>query len=820
MSREENEEKVKKPKKAPKKTSDNEDNEEAKPKGKKTPKKSESKENVEEENEEKVKKPKKAPKKTSDNEDNEEAKPKGKKTPKKSESKENVEEENEEKVKKPKKAPKKTSDNEDNEEAKPKGKKTPKKSESKENVEEENEEKVKKPKKAPKKTSDNEDNEEAKPKGKKTPKKSESKENVEEENEEKVKKPKKAPKKSDSKEKVEEDNEEAKPKGKKAPKKTSDGDDEENEEKVKKPKKASKKSEAKEEEAVKPKGKKAPKKASDDDEDNEEKVKPKPKKAPKKSESKEKVEEDDEEAVKPKGKKAPKKTSDNEEDNEDNSKPKAKKAPKKTNSKSKSKKSQKNSSENEEESKSFKNRDEEESTSKKSQRAKKPPLPKGEEDSVSEKRLSKKRPPKRGGKVRLSDTSSAEVSADDEKKNARNIKNSKSHQSFIEQRHEDDMTKSKLKRDTRSVSMFPPQSQPPSGENKIISTKKSKTQSDERLEEIYGEIEKEDAEIEVVYQFNSNPKKNIGQLCKFFDKDESPESIAYLMHHVEGLVGEVIGDYLSRKENGEILHAFFNAIDLKTDFIEAMRRSLSGPLYLPGEAQQIDRVVQAFSQCYMEQNPGAFNNDENPYILSFALIMLNSDLHNPNVQRRMTCQQFIKNTKGSLNNDDISDEELTKMYNALKENPFKFSNSSNEFMALSAPSLKGYLQVKMAKKFTKFSKKYFVLANSCMYYFKDDSQLSKDQPQGMIQLTEVEVTMEKGSDNVILVTTTGSQIQNVCFEKGIPNMIPNVKKVYFKTTDNDTCMKWFIRMRKSVIISSFQDGNPNDEFNAENVSDA
>ncbi|KAH0793261.1 Sec7 domain containing protein [Histomonas meleagridis] len=355
---------------------------------------------------------------------------------------------------------------------------------------------------------------------------------------------------------------------------------------------------------------------------------------------------------------------------------------------------------------------------------------------------------------------------------------------------------------------------------KIPSILNSTGEYEEEFEEIYDQLEKEDAEIEVVYQFNTHPSKNIGLLCDFYRKDKTPESIAFLMHHVKGLLGEVIGDYLSRKENSQILDEYFNQIDLRTDFVDAMRRSLSGPLYLPGEAQQIDRVVQSFSQCYMRQNPGKFSNDENPYILSFALIMLNSDLHNPNVQRRMTCQQFIQNTRGSLNDSkDITDNDLAKMYNELKENPFKFSNSSNEFMALSAPKLKGYVQLKMGKKFSKFTKKYFVLTNSCLYYFKDDSQSSKDQPQGMIQLTEVDVNLES-KDNVIVITAKNDQIQNVSFDKGIPNILPNIKKVYLKGLDKESCAKWFIRIRKSVIISTFQEGNQNDDLNTDNVSDA
>ena len=35
-------------------------------------------------------------------------------------------------------------------------------------------------------------------------------------------------------------------------------------------------------------------------------------------------------------------------------------------------------------------------------------------------------------------------------------------------------------------------------------------------------------------------------------------------------------------------------------------------------------------------------------ILSFAIVMLNTDLHSPNVKRRMTEEQFINNLKGTF----------------------------------------------------------------------------------------------------------------------------------------------------------------------------
>jgi len=78
---------------------------------------------------------------------------------------------------------------------------------------------------------------------------------------------------------------------------------------------------------------------------------------------------------------------------------------------------------------------------------------------------------------------------------------------------------------------------------------------------------------------------------------------------------------------------------------------------LPGEAQQIDRILQAFSdRCAQvcEESPGGrlklFSDDpkrasDAAYLLSFSIIMLNTDRHNANIRedRKMSCDDFVKN---------------------------------------------------------------------------------------------------------------------------------------------------------------------------------
>lgn len=64
---------------------------------------------------------------------------------------------------------------------------------------------------------------------------------------------------------------------------------------------------------------------------------------------------------------------------------------------------------------------------------------------------------------------------------------------------------------------------------------------------------------------------------------------------------------------------------------EALRDLLTR-FRLPGEAQQIDRMMESFAARYHEANPGRFNHQDTGYILSVAIIMLNTDAHSPNIK--------------------------------------------------------------------------------------------------------------------------------------------------------------------------------------------
>lgn len=68
--------------------------------------------------------------------------------------------------------------------------------------------------------------------------------------------------------------------------------------------------------------------------------------------------------------------------------------------------------------------------------------------------------------------------------------------------------------------------------------------------------------------------------------------------------------------------------------------------------------MERFAHRYCELNPAIFKNPDTCFVLSFAIIMLNTSLHNPAVKDKQTIEQFIAMNRGIDNGDDLPRELL------------------------------------------------------------------------------------------------------------------------------------------------------------------
>ncbi|KAL2761023.1 hypothetical protein ACRALDRAFT_2024890 [Sodiomyces alcalophilus JCM 7366] len=186
-----------------------------------------------------------------------------------------------------------------------------------------------------------------------------------------------------------------------------------------------------------------------------------------------------------------------------------------------------------------------------------------------------------------------------------------------------------------------------------------------------------------VKQFNFKPKRGVVMLVKEgFIPSDSPQDIARFLLQEEKLDKAQIGEYLGEGDpkNIEIMHAFVDLMDFtKTRFVDALRTFLQS-FRLPGEAQKIDRFMLKFANRYVMGNPNAFANADTAYVLSYSVIMLNTDLHSGKVAKQMSREEFIRNNRGINDNADLPPEYLIGIYDEIEKNEIVL-NSEREAAA-------------------------------------------------------------------------------------------------------------------------------------------
>ena len=191
---------------------------------------------------------------------------------------------------------------------------------------------------------------------------------------------------------------------------------------------------------------------------------------------------------------------------------------------------------------------------------------------------------------------------------------------------------------------------------------------------------------EAVALFNKKAKKGIALMQKIGRLGTSPAEIAEFLRATPDLDKSVIGDYLGEREepNLTVMHAYVDAMDFSGQTLdEAIRKFLEG-FRLPGESQKIDRLMEKFAERYCGQNPGAYKSADTAYVLSFSVIMLNTDAHNPQVKNKMTKEGFLRNNRGIDDGQDLPAEHLTELYDRIVNNEIRMKDEDPELLAQKA----------------------------------------------------------------------------------------------------------------------------------------
>ena len=169
-------------------------------------------------------------------------------------------------------------------------------------------------------------------------------------------------------------------------------------------------------------------------------------------------------------------------------------------------------------------------------------------------------------------------------------------------------------------------------------------------------------------------------------------AVAGFLKSTAGLGKTQIGEYLSKGPpqlypfHAEVLREYVDTFDFagegrQASFDKALRTFLGG-FRLPGEAQCIDRLMEAFAhKLFSALGPGRpFKSADAAFILAFSTIMLNTDLHNPQMdpKKRMTKEQFISNNRKINDGEDLPAEYQEEIYVGIKSKQIQVDADMND----------------------------------------------------------------------------------------------------------------------------------------------
>ncbi|KAL8262543.1 hypothetical protein R6Q59_023892 [Mikania micrantha] len=179
--------------------------------------------------------------------------------------------------------------------------------------------------------------------------------------------------------------------------------------------------------------------------------------------------------------------------------------------------------------------------------------------------------------------------------------------------------------------------------------------------------------------FNRHPARGIGFLTSNRLVENTPASIAQFLKHTSSLDKAMIGDYLGQhdKFSLSVMHAYVDSMNFsKMKFHAAIREFLKG-FRLPGEAQKIDRIMEKFAERYCADNPGLFKSADTGYVLAYAVIMLNTDAHNPMVWPKMSKSDFVRMNATNDLKECVSKQLLEEIYDSIVKAEIKMKNETS-----------------------------------------------------------------------------------------------------------------------------------------------
>ncbi|XP_074590636.1 ARF guanine-nucleotide exchange factor GNL2 [Curcuma longa] len=256
--------------------------------------------------------------------------------------------------------------------------------------------------------------------------------------------------------------------------------------------------------------------------------------------------------------------------------------------------------------------------------------------------------------------------------------------------------------------------------------------------------------------YNRDDKKGIDflKITNLVPNPPDPKSFAFFFRYTPGLDKNSIGDFLGDPDEFhiQVLREFTGTFDFVHVLLDTALRSYLETFRLPGESQKIHRIIEAFADQFYEQNSSdIFASKDAVLILSYSLIMLNTDQHNPQVKKKMTEEDFIRNNRAINGGMDLPREYLSELFHSIGTHEIKLSGTGGSPVELSSAQWNDLIKAsRVAEPFIqcdykhKLSREAFVVISgpavatlAAIFEQADDEELLHESLEGLISIARI-----------------------------------------------------------------------------------
>ena len=177
----------------------------------------------------------------------------------------------------------------------------------------------------------------------------------------------------------------------------------------------------------------------------------------------------------------------------------------------------------------------------------------------------------------------------------------------------------------------------------------------------------------VVHFFRETPGLDRQRIGEYLGGHDTMQ-LAVLERFVDTFSFDAIkGRAAADESSGELSNGVGRGCEVGID--DALRAFLDCFL-LPGESQQIGRIIEKFSSAFYHACPGPLLSADAAYVLAYSVIMLNTDAHNAQVSRKMTKEEFVRNLRGINDGHDLPAHYLSHLFDSITSHEIKMTSDS------------------------------------------------------------------------------------------------------------------------------------------------